>query len=108
MRDKWRLAWRVVGNLVRIMLELRLHHHQVLLQTLPRLQERHLAINIIWTIIVLDRQLSYALGLSLALQESYLDPEFPGPVRLARACCPLFLRTVLILTDQCPLFNTHG
>jgi hypothetical protein len=44
--------------------------------------DRIQAINILWVVCVLNRVLSYSLGLAVAMQDLRLDPAFPGPVCL--------------------------
>lgn len=82
VRDKWRLAWRIVGNLIRIITESKLHRYKVLVRNFPQKHEQEHAINVIWSVIVLDRQLSYGLGLPLSLPASDMDANFPEPVSI--------------------------
>ncbi|KAF2095117.1 hypothetical protein NA57DRAFT_59864 [Rhizodiscina lignyota] len=79
-RSKWRLAWRLISNLTRIILELGLNRLVVLDRSFPDPSDRAQAVNTIWTVYVLDQHLSYALGLSMALRDMNLDPAFPPPV----------------------------
>jgi hypothetical protein len=81
-QDEWRLAWRVLGNVARIVLELGLNRQRVLLRSFPDNKRCTEAINIVWSIFVLDRQLSYTLGLPITLQDVHIDGNFPAPVSL--------------------------
>lgn len=79
-RDNWRLAWRIVGNLLRVLLELRLNQYRVVSKSFPQREDQIMAVNVIWSIILLDRQLCPPLGLPVVAHEGYLDPNFPEPV----------------------------
>ncbi|KAK1238193.1 hypothetical protein MKX08_002772 [Trichoderma sp. CBMAI-0020] len=77
---KWRLAWRFLGNVARIVVELGLNRQMVLDRSFPNIEARTQAINIIWSIFVLEQQLRHALGLSTMTQDLALDSAFPRPV----------------------------
>ncbi|KAK4085580.1 uncharacterized protein Triagg1_570 [Trichoderma aggressivum f. europaeum] len=79
-QSKWRLAWRFLGNVARIVLELGLNRQIVLERSFPDMADRTQAINAIWTTFLLNRLLSYLLGVTVAMQNLHLDPTFPGPV----------------------------
>jgi hypothetical protein len=81
-RSKWRFAWRFLGNVARIILELGLNRQIVLERSFPNMIDRAQAVNAIWTVFVLKRLLSYMLGITVAMQDLHLDPAFPGPVCL--------------------------
>ena len=70
-----------MGNLTRIILELGFDRDIVLARAFPNKRTRVRAVNTIWTIFVVERQLTYALGLSDAIQCLRLEPSFPEPVR---------------------------
>ncbi|RFU73369.1 hypothetical protein TARUN_8891 [Trichoderma arundinaceum] len=78
-RGDLRLAWRTVGNLTRLILESGLNRYQVVLRTFESIDKRKNATDIFWVIFVLDRQLSYALGLPKNLQDADIDSCFPLP-----------------------------
>jgi hypothetical protein len=80
IKDDWRLAWRVTNTLARIILEFGLHRQKVVLRVFQDAKECKKAVNTVWTIFVLDRQLSYALGLPKNLQDVDIDSDFPLPV----------------------------
>jgi hypothetical protein len=73
----------MISNLTRIILELGLNRQIVFDRSFPDPEDRIRALNIIWSIFVLDKHLSYALGLSMAMRDLHLDPGFPDPVSLA-------------------------
>ncbi|EHK50847.1 hypothetical protein TRIATDRAFT_54398 [Trichoderma atroviride IMI 206040] len=77
---KWRLAWRFLGNVARVVVELGLNRQMVLDRSFPSIEARTQAINIIWSIFVLEQQLRHALGLSTMTQDLALDSTFPKPV----------------------------
>ncbi|KAM0511416.1 hypothetical protein ACHAPE_009931 [Trichoderma viride] len=52
----------------------------VLDRSFPNIEARTQAINIIWSIFVLEQQLRHALGLSTMTQDLALDSTFPKPV----------------------------
>lgn len=79
-RGIWRRGWRFLGNVTRIILELGLNREIVLIRSFPDASTRSWAINTIWSIYVLERQLSYGLGVANAAQELHLEPTFPRPV----------------------------
>jgi len=80
IKDDWRLAWRVNNTLARIILEFGLNRRKVVLRAFADPEEVKEAVNTFWTIFVLDRQLSYALGLPKNLQDVDIDSDFPLPV----------------------------
>ncbi|PON21950.1 hypothetical protein TGAM01_v209206 [Trichoderma gamsii] len=77
---KWRLAWRFLGNVARIVVELGLNRQMVLDRSFPKGEAQTQAVNIIWSIFVLEQQLRHALGLSTMTQDLALDSTFPKPV----------------------------
>lgn len=76
-----RLAWRIVGNLTRLILEFGLHKNKVLMSMFKEPSSYQLAINMFWTAFVLDCQLSYSLGLPRHIQDKDIDNSIPLPVR---------------------------
>ncbi|OAL20108.1 hypothetical protein AYO22_09258 [Fonsecaea multimorphosa] len=79
-RGIWRRGWRFLGNVTRIILELGLNREIVLIRSFPDASTRSWVVNTIWTIYVLERQLSYGLGVANAAQELRLEPTFPRPL----------------------------
>ncbi|KAI1123579.1 hypothetical protein F5Y10DRAFT_285913 [Nemania abortiva] len=81
--NNWRLSWRLLGNVARLVLELGLNREIVLDRSFPDKVMRSQAVNTIWTVFVLDQQISYALGLTTATRDLYLrlDPCFPKPIK---------------------------
>ncbi|KAF2105146.1 hypothetical protein NA57DRAFT_20465, partial [Rhizodiscina lignyota] len=81
--NNWRLSWRLLGNVARLVLELGLNREIVLNRSFPDKMTRSQAVNTIWTVFVLDQQISYALGLTTATRDLYLrlDPCFPRPTK---------------------------
>lgn len=77
---KWRLAWRFLGNVTRIILELGLNRRIVLDRSFPQAEMHTQALNVIWSVFVLEQLLRHALGLSLTTQDLALDSSFPKPV----------------------------
>ncbi|KAL5083796.1 hypothetical protein Trisim1_000922 [Trichoderma cf. simile WF8] len=74
-----RLAWRIVGNLTRLILEFGLHKNKVLMSMFKEPSSYQLAINMFWTAFVLDCQLSYSLGLPRHIQDKDIDNSIPLP-----------------------------
>ncbi len=79
-RGTWRVGWRFLGNISRIIFELGLTREIVLARVFPDSKDRVRAINTIWTVFILEQHLSYALGLPNAMQGLRLDSTFPPPV----------------------------
>ncbi|KAK4069731.1 transcriptional regulator family: Fungal Specific TF [Trichoderma aggressivum f. europaeum] len=74
-----RLAWRIVGNLTRLILEFGLHKGKVLMSMFKEPSSYKLAVNMFWTAFVLDCQLSYSLGLPRHIQDKDIDNSIPLP-----------------------------
>jgi hypothetical protein len=77
----WRLAWRILHNVCRIIMELGLNRKIVLDRAFTDDQRRNQAINSVWTVFVLDQHLSHALGFTNALSNLRFEDNFPWPVR---------------------------
>ncbi|KAL6901078.1 hypothetical protein GGI43DRAFT_367855 [Trichoderma evansii] len=77
---KWRLAWRFFGNVARIVAELGLNRQMVLERSFPEIETHTQAVNVIWSVFVLEQQLRHGLGLSTMTQDLSLDSTFPKPV----------------------------
>lgn len=77
---QWRIAWRLLGNVTRIIIELGLNHRVVLDRSFPDDSARGQALTMLWSVYVLERQLKYALGLGTTSQDFFLDSNLPDPV----------------------------
>src|ERR1700730_5103677 len=81
-RDEEGLAWRLSGQVARMCIELGLHRRDARFEALPDDEERASAVNLFWSIYVLDRRWSFGTGMPFAIQDSDIDPTLPEPVRL--------------------------
>lgn len=73
------LAWRVMGQVVRLCLEAGIHQ----MRGLMRIQddtERRNALNSFWSAYVLDRRWAFATGLPYSVMDEEIDPRLPLPV----------------------------
>lgn len=75
------LAWRVVGHIARLCLELGLHRREGLLKISDPLVRRN-ALLTFWSSYVLDRRWSFSTGLPFVCHDDKIDPNLPYPVRL--------------------------
>lgn len=73
------LAWRVMGQVVRLCVELGIHQKRGLMKIQDE-SERKNALNSFWSAYVLDRRWGFATGLPFALQDDEIDPQLPFPV----------------------------
>jgi hypothetical protein len=60
-------------------IELGLHRRDSLFKIITD-EERSHAINLFWSIYVLDRRWSFGTGMPFALQDADIDPNLPEPV----------------------------
>ncbi|KAL3956251.1 hypothetical protein ACCO45_009097 [Purpureocillium lilacinum] len=72
------LAWRVMGQVVRLCVELGIHQKRGLMKIQDE-SERKNALNSFWSAYVLDRRWGFATGLPFALQDDEIDPQLPFP-----------------------------
>ncbi|UNI22725.1 hypothetical protein JDV02_008587 [Purpureocillium takamizusanense] len=72
------LAWRVVGQVVRLCVELGIHQKRGLMKIQDE-SERKNALNSFWSAYVLDRRWGFATGLPFTLQDDDIDPQLPFP-----------------------------
>lgn len=79
LTDDEGLAWRVIGQVCRLCLELGLHRSQVH-QSLVDPDERRLALNSFWSAYVLDRRWAFNTGLPYVIQDADIDPKLDYPV----------------------------
>lgn len=73
------LAWRVMGQVCRLCLEMGLHRRDGIAR-IQGAQERTNAINTFWSAYVLDRRWSFGTGLPFVVQDDKIDPRLPEPV----------------------------
>ena len=73
------LAWRVMGQVTRLCVELGLHRRDAIMK-IPDASDRKNAINTFWSAYVLDRRWSFGTGLPYVVQDSEIDPNLPMPV----------------------------
>lgn len=72
------LAWRIIGQVARLCLELGLHRRQGLYRV-PEGPERRSAINTFWVTYTLDRRWAFATGLPYVMCDETIDPKLPYP-----------------------------
>ncbi|RDW71865.1 hypothetical protein BP5796_07899 [Coleophoma crateriformis] len=77
--DEEALAWRIIGQVARMCIELGLHRRDSLFKTVTDEDERRSAIKLFWSIYVLDRRWSFGTGMPFALQDADIDPSLPEP-----------------------------
>ncbi|KAF8853247.1 fungal-specific transcription factor-like protein [Acephala macrosclerotiorum] len=77
--DEEALAWRIIGQVARMCIELGLHRRDSLFKVVTDEEERSDAIKLFWSIYVLDRRWSFGTGMPFALQDSDIDPSLPEP-----------------------------
>jgi hypothetical protein len=75
------LAWRVMGQVVRLCFELGLHRREGLAQIRDPLDRRN-TLNTFWSAYALDRRWAFATGLPYVCHDDKLDPSLPLPVSL--------------------------
>lgn len=95
------LAWRVIGQVCRLCLELGLHRREGLAKIADEGARRN-ALMSFWSAYVLDRRWSFGTGLPYVCDDDKIDPKLPMPVSLhcSGPCRVLFVRACL--TDCCP------
>ncbi|KAF4504603.1 hypothetical protein G6O67_008036 [Ophiocordyceps sinensis] len=72
------LAWRVMGQVVRLCVELGIHQKSGLMRIQDE-AERKNSLNSFWSAYVLDRRWGFATGLPFAVQDDEIDPQLPFP-----------------------------
>ncbi|KAH6605910.1 Zn2Cys6 transcriptional regulator [Trichoderma cornu-damae] len=72
------LAWRVMGQVVRLCVELGIHQKRGLMM-IQNETERRNALNSFWSAYVLDRRWAFGTGLPYAIQDDEIDPTLPLP-----------------------------
>lgn len=73
------LAWRVMGQVTRLCLELGIHRYNGLMK-IKNEQERKNALISFWSAYVLDRRWAFGTGLPYVVQDNDIDPQLPLPV----------------------------
>lgn len=76
------LAWRVMGQVARLCLEMGLHRREGIAK-IGGEQERKNAINTFWSAYVLDRRWSFGTGFPFVVHDDKVDPGLPWPVSTA-------------------------
>jgi hypothetical protein len=74
------MAARLSSMMVRLAVEKGLHRRGTLLRPIFDPQNLVKAVNVFWTVYVLDGQWSYAVGLPKSMQDADIDPDLPDPV----------------------------
>ncbi|KAL2063126.1 hypothetical protein VTL71DRAFT_6198 [Oculimacula yallundae] len=77
--DEEALAWRIIGQVARMCIELGLHRRDSFFKVITDDEERSNAIKLFWSIYVLDRRWSFGTGMPFALQDADIDPSLPEP-----------------------------
>lgn len=72
------LAWRAIGQVSRLCMELGLHRREGLANIPDEGSRRH-ALNTFWTAYVLDRRWSFGTGLPYVCHDDMIDPKLPMP-----------------------------
>jgi hypothetical protein len=80
------LAWRIMGQVTRLCLELGIHQRDNLVKIQDEAERRDCLMTF-WAAYVLDRRWSFATGLPYVLQDEDVDPEMPYPVSLSKLLC---------------------
>jgi hypothetical protein len=75
------LAWRVMGQVTRLCLELGIHQRMGIL-SINNEEDRRNALNSFWSAYVLDRRWAFGVGLPYVIQDAEIDPELPMPVSI--------------------------
>lgn len=76
------LAWRVMGQVTRLCLEMGLHRRDGIARIKGE-QDRKNAINTFWSAYVLDRRWSFGTGFPFVVHDDKIDPGLPYPVSIA-------------------------
>ncbi|KAG0649902.1 putative transcriptional regulatory [Hyphodiscus hymeniophilus] len=80
--DEEALAWRIIGQVARMCIELGLHRRDSLFKVVSDPQERADVIKLFWSIYVLDRRWSFGTGMPFAIQDADIDPTLPEPLSI--------------------------
>lgn len=74
------MAWRIIGQVARMCIELGLHRRDSLFMVVKDEEQRSNVIKLFWSVYVLDRRWSFGTGMPFALQDADIDPSLPEPV----------------------------
>ncbi|ATZ54765.1 hypothetical protein BCIN_11g01030 [Botrytis cinerea B05.10] len=77
--DEEALAWRIIGQVARMSIELGLHRRDSFFKVVTDERERIAITKLFWSIYVLDRRWSFGTGMPFAIQDSDIDPSLPEP-----------------------------
>ncbi|KAF3761356.1 hypothetical protein M406DRAFT_333424 [Cryphonectria parasitica EP155] len=72
------LAWRVMGQVARLCLEMGLHRRDGIAK-IAGAKDRRNAINTFWSAYVLDRRWSFGTGFPFVVHDDKIDPHLPWP-----------------------------
>ncbi|KKA26152.1 hypothetical protein TD95_003651, partial [Thielaviopsis punctulata] len=72
------LAWRIMGQVARLCIEIRLNTRQGII-SIPSEEERKTAILAFWSIFILDRRWSLCAGMPYVLTDSIVESNLPVP-----------------------------
>jgi hypothetical protein len=98
------LAWRVMGHVARLCLELGIHQRTGLMRIQDE-EERKNALVSFWSAYVLDRRWAFATGLPFVVQDEEIDMQLPFPVRTAPA--PFATRIANKIAGRVPISRCH-
>lgn len=73
------LAWRVIGQVNRLCIELGIHRKAAWM-SIPNDSDRRNALMSFWSAYVLDRRWAFGTGLPYTIQDADIDPDLPMPV----------------------------
>lgn len=73
------LAWRMMGHVARLCLELGLHRREGF-EKIADPDERRTALSTFWSVYMLDRRWSFSTGLPFVCHDDMIDPKLPYPV----------------------------
>lgn len=89
------LAWRVIGQVCRLCLELGLHRREGLAKITDDLSRRN-ALMSFWSAYVLDRRWSFGTGLPYVCDDDNIDPKLPMPVSHPTPQCRISVRNLTV------------
>ena len=80
------LAWRVMGQVTRLCLELGMHQKRGLMN-IKGDADRKNALMSFWSAYILDRRWAFGTGLPYSIQDDEIDPQLPFPVSASKTLC---------------------
>ncbi|KIW12989.1 hypothetical protein PV08_08176 [Exophiala spinifera] len=117
-RGSWRLGWRFLGNISRVVYELGLNREIVLARLFPEWENRRRALNTVWTVYVLEQHLTYALGHPNVMQGLHIESSFPRPInapflsamieysQIGREACSALLNDTAVVGGNCNIWQS--